>query len=258
MRYDQISPVPPLTPVTKSIIIACVGIYFGELLLRGFGVDLSATFGLIPYAVWSQGAVWQLVTYIFLHGSPLHLLFNMLILWFFGAEIEMRLGTARFARFFFLCGIGAGVFNLFVNIGVAYLMTGGNVAQWEALRVPIIGASGAIFGILAAYGIFYADRYFLVFFLFPMRARYFVLLIAGIELLIGLEARRGDPVAHFAHLGGMAVGAAYIWWNFVRPKGGGSSASQREREELKKRFTLIVNEGKDAESRRGDDPNYWN
>jgi membrane associated rhomboid family serine protease len=255
MRYDQLSPVPPLTKVTKVIIITCVVIYFTDFVLTrlGFlyqGYRLNEIFGLVPALVREKGWVWQFVTYIFMHGHPFHLLLNMLILWYFGAEIEMRLGERNFLFYFFLCGIGAGLFNYTVNMSVA--------GDWTQLRSPIIGSSGAIYGILAAYGIFFGNRYFLVFFLFPMKAKYFVLLMAGIELVMGVEASVQDNVAHFAHLGGMLVGAIYIYLRYVRPGGiKRTSKKDYERERLKRQFTLIVNPNQQDEDKNEKGP-FWN
>jgi membrane associated rhomboid family serine protease len=254
MRYDQLSPVPPLTKVTKFLIITCVSMYFIDFVLSMFhvrfgGLQLNEILGLVPLYVKERGWVWQFVTYIFMHGNHLHLLLNMLILWYFGAEIEMRIGTKNFVTYFFICGVGAGLFNFGVNIFL------NDVTR---LSSPIIGASGAIYGILAAYGIFFGNRYFLVFFLFPMKAKYFVLLIAGIELITGAQQTAADNVAHFAHLGGMLIGSLYIYLRYIGPGSGGGKKNQRdaEREKLKRQFTLIVND------RNGPPPEdkgpYWN
>jgi len=254
MRYDQLSPVPPLTRVTKALIITSVVCYLADFILShlGFqfhGLTLDEIFGLVPALIKERGWVWQFVTYIFMHGHPLHILLNMLILWYFGAEIEMRMGEYAFLFYFFLCGIGAGLFNFGVNL----LFT--DVSQ---LSHPIIGASGAIFGILAAYGIFYGNRYFLVFFLFPMKAKYFVLVMAAMELIMGVEANAQDNVAHFAHIGGMFVGAVYLYFRYVRPQGGNrNSKKDLERERLKRQFTLIVNPP-NQESPDKDKGPYWN
>src|SRR4029077_7263806 len=134
---------------TKILILTCVICYFIDFILYhvGFtvqGLNLNEIFGLVPARIKRDYWLWQFGTFLFLHGHPLHLLLNMLILWYFGAEIEMRMGAGEFLRYFLLCGIGAGVFNFFINCLFA------NPAQ---LTNPIIGASGAIFGILAAYGI---------------------------------------------------------------------------------------------------------
>ncbi len=255
MRYDQLSPVPPLTKVTRALIVTCVICYFIDFILYhvGFtvhGLNLNEILGLVPARIKADYWLWQFVTYVFMHGHPLHLLLNMLILWYFGAEIEMRLGQSSFLKYFFICGIGAGVFNFLVS-----------AVFTDPIRLthPIIGASGAIFGILAAYGIFYGNRYFLVFFLFPMKAKYFVLVMAGIELIMGVESNAQDNVAHFAHIGGMFVGAVYIYFRYLRPGGTrGSSKKDAERERLRRQFTLIVNQGGKTKEEQQDKGPYWN
>jgi len=248
MRYDQISPVPPLTKVTKILIVTCIVSYLADFILShlGFqigGLYLNEIFGLVPMLVKEKLWLWQFVTYIFMHGAPLHILLNMLILWYFGAEIELRLGQWNFLKYFLICGVGAGLFNFGVNM----LFT-------DPMRLthPIIGASGAIFGILTAYGIFFGNRYFLVFFLFPMKAKYFVLLMAAIELIMGVEANAQDNVAHFAHIGGMFVGAVYLYLVYIRRNGTKQGGKKdHEREKLKKQFTLIVNQPSHRPSEKG-------
>lgn len=252
MRYDQISPIPPLSGATKGLIIAIVSTYFVNFVLSHLGVTMNGyqiddIFGLVPGRILQDGWIWQFVTYLFLHGPPFHLLLNMLILWYFGAEIEMRLGRNQFLLFFFLCGIGAGLFNFVINTAFAQ----------ATLGVPIIGASGAIYGLLVAYAYYFADRYFLVMFLFPMKAKYFVMLLAGIELVMGVDSNPGvSNVAHFAHLGGMLVAFIYLYLT-QRPKGGGGKTRQdRERDKLRRQFTLIVNP--DSEKEDGSKGPYWN
>lgn len=244
-----------MTRVTKALIIACVVTYFVDFVLYHLGVEfwglnLNEILGLVPGLVKTKFWVWQFVTYIFMHGHPLHLLLNMLILWYFGAEIEMKMGEWTFLRYFFLCGIGAGLFNFAINIAF------NDIAH---LSHPIIGASGAIFGVLAAYGVFFGDRYFLVFFIFPMKAKYFVLVIAGIELVMGVEAGAQDNVAHFAHIGGMLIGATYLYFKYIRParRNGPGSRRDAERERLRKQFTLIVNQSQDGKKEDDKGP-YWN
>lgn len=264
MRYDQLSPVPPLTRLTKSVIVACVVLFFTDFLFRNLnvhfgGLKLDDILGLVPYRVKTDYWVWQFLTYMFMHGSPLHLLLNMLILWYFGAEIEMRLGEKGFTTYFFLCGIGAGVFNFLVNL----LLVDAEVLTPARLGVPIIGSSGAIYGILVAYAIFFPTRIFLVFFVFPMQAKYFVMVMAALELMLSMEASPQDNVAHLAHLGGMGVGALYMYFRYIRPSrsGGGTGKRDAEREKLKRQFTLIVNQ-KDGKGGGGNDDQdrgpFWN
>lgn len=250
MRYDQVTMAPPLTKVTRFIIITCVVVYFGAFFFRGMtigGLTLTDIFGLSPKAVVKDFWLWQFVTYIFFHGPPLHLLLNMLILWYFGSEIEMRMGEKRYLIFFLICGVGAGVCNIAMNV-----LMNPDVSQ---LTRPVVGSSGAVYGILAAYGLFFRDRYMLIFFLFPIKAMYFAVVMFGLELAMGLNG--GDNIAHFAHLGGLAVGAAYVWWYYFR-SGGGSGRSRRdaEKEKLKRQFTLIVNES--VEKSKENNGPYWN
>ncbi len=155
--------------------------------------------GLSPDLAWN-GAIWQLVTYMFLHGGLWHLAINMFILWMFGSEIENLMGTARFVRFYFFSGIGAGLTTLLVNCPF-----------WGSApsHIPTVGASGAIFGILLAYGMSFPNRKIFLYFLIPIPAKYFVVLLGLLDLFASFS---GAPtgIAHFAHLGGLLFGWIYI------------------------------------------------
>ena len=134
---------------------------------------------------------WQLVTYMFMHGSIGHLFFNMYTLYIFGSVLENIWGTKKFLTFYFITGIGAGLFNILVQ----------HLTGDFALMV---GASGAIYGILMGYAMLYPDSVLTL--IFPpvsLKAKWFVLIFAGIELLLGLSNNPADNVAHFAHLGGL-------------------------------------------------------
>jgi rhomboid family protein len=184
-----------ITPGVKGLLIANVGVFAIQVLvgLARTGADMEGIFGLNPALVYQNGWVWQLVTYMFLHstGWLSHLLLNMLMLWMFGTEVERVWGTKRFVKYYFICGIGAGLVTCLLF-----------------QKSTTIGASGAVFGIMLAYGYLFPDRQILFWFIFPMRAFSFVLLCVGIELfsLLGLQ----DGVAHFAHLGGMLFGYLYL------------------------------------------------
>ena len=154
---------------------------------------MEAYLGLRPYWVW-HGWIWQLVTYMFLHGGWLHILFNMLALWMFGSELEYLWGTRRFVKYYFFTGIGAGITTAVVTP--------------HAFN-PTIGASGAIYGLLLAYGVIYPNRHILLYFLFHIRAKYFVILFGLIELFAGFTASH-TGIAHFAHLGGLFFGWIYL------------------------------------------------
>src|SRR5215831_19338078 len=155
--------------------------------------------------------VWQVFTYMFLHGGITHLLFNMLTLWMFGTQLERDWGTRQFLKYYFLCGIAAGVCVLAVNIALN---------EWG---VPTIGASGAIFGLLLAFGVSYPDQTVLMNFLFPIKAKYFVMIYGAIALLSALGENSG--VSNIAHLGGMLFGYLYLK---VRWPGVGFSVAQIE------------------------------
>jgi membrane associated rhomboid family serine protease len=141
-------------------------------------------------------AIWQLVTYLFLHGGITHILFNMLALWMFGTPLEQQWGTRQFLKFYFYCGIAAGVCDVAIN------------AMLGVWNTHTIGASGAIFGLLLAFGVLYPNQTVLMSFLFPIKAKYMVMIYAGIELLLSIGPNTG--VSSVAHLGGMAFGYIYL------------------------------------------------
>jgi membrane associated rhomboid family serine protease len=168
-------------------------------------------FGLIPADVLQSFALWQLFSYMFLH-DPMgfgHILFNMLTLWMFGADLERAWGRQAFLRFYFLCGVGAGVCVVIANLFVG------------SLNTRTIGASGAIYGLLLAFGVLYPERVVLFSFLFPIKTKYFVMIIGAIAFLSSFGAS-GSGVSHVAHLGGMGFGYLYLRgfgrnWNFIAP-----------------------------------------
>src|ERR1051326_714646 len=159
----------------------------------GFQQDVLVNLALNK--VLSYKLIWQLVTYQFLHGGVFHLVFNMLALWMFGSQLERDWGTRRFLRYYFTCGIGAGICDLLLN-----LLVGG--------RAPTIGASGAIYGVLLAFGVCYPEQTVLMNFLFPIKAKYMVAIYAAIALYSSMGVNTG--VSNIAHLGGMIVGFVYL------------------------------------------------
>lgn len=187
-----------MPPAIKTIILINVAVFFLQFSPVG---NILMFFGPL-WPVASSGEynfqVWQLVSYMFMHGGLAHILFNMFALWLFGTEIENYWGTKEFTSYYFICGIGAALINLVTTVGSPY---------------PTVGASGAVFGILLAFGMMFPDRYIFLYFLFPIKAKYFVAGYAAIELMMGINNTgmgSGSNIAHFAHLGGMIVGFAYI------------------------------------------------
>ena len=138
---------------------------------------------------------WQLLTYMFMHGGFFHLLLNMFALWMFGMELENIWGSKKFLSYYIICGVGAGLANLLI----APLFT--------EISLPTVGASGSVYGILVAFGLMFPDRPIFVYFLFPIKAKYFVLIYIGIELL---SVGSNTGIAHVAHLGGGLVGFVYL------------------------------------------------
>ncbi|MBT3232193.1 MAG: rhomboid family intramembrane serine protease [Calditrichaeota bacterium] len=192
-RYNIGGPGGPgnLPPAVKGLLIAN-GIVF---LLQGFfnPAIVNSMFGLVPANFW-RGAVWQPLTYMFMHAGLMHILFNMLMLWMFGSVLESAWGKKEFIRFYFLTGIGAGLSNCFLT---------------PSMPTPIIGASGSMYGLLAAYGILFPDTRIYISFLIPIRAKY-VVLIFGFLSLMSSFGNSGDGIAHIVHLGGMVIGVIYL------------------------------------------------
>ena len=183
-----------LTPVIKKLLIIMAAVFFLQTLVSD---QITVYLGLVPYLVWHHYFVWQLFTYIFLHGGLSHLLFNLLALWMFGGELENHWGSRKFTQYFFLCGIAAGICTAFFT---PHLYQG----------IPVIGASGAIYGLLLAFGWLFPNRLIYIYFLFPIPAKYFVIIFGLIEFFSSIGGRAGGGVAHITHLGGLLFGLIYL------------------------------------------------
>ena len=195
---------PPVTPYNKGLMIACGAVWIVQFILGPVlarmgtaPIDLSPWLGLVPVAV-VHGWVWQPVTYMFLHDptSLSHVGFNLLTMWMFGGDLERFWGGRRYLTYWFVCGVGAGVV---VTLAGA----------WRGVAIPTIGASGAIFGLILAYGTIFAERRLLWNFLFPIKARTLAWIFFAIELVSSIS-QPGDGVSHVAHLGGAVVGWLYM------------------------------------------------
>jgi len=188
-----------ITPAVRAIILTNVALY-----LITFAVPelVVAVLGLTPQSVIERGWIWQPVTYLFVHEPRglFHILFNMLALWMFGIELERRWGTVAFAKFYFICGVGAGLCVL-----AAALLFDGSGASY---LIPTIGASGAIFGLLLAWAMVFPNRTILFMLIFPLPAKVFAIIMGAIAFL-GATSSAG-PVSHVAHLGGMVIGWFYL------------------------------------------------
>jgi len=202
------------------------------------GIDLTNWLGL-HYFTSSSFEIWQPVTYMFMHGSFGHLFFNMFALWIFGAALENTWGEKKFLFYYMVCGIGAGLIQLLVlglkiqslsqNLppdaiqmitenGRMVLNEGKNyLGEMGKLNIAInsvtVGASGSVFGLLLAFGMLYPNSMIYVYFLLPIKAKWFVIIYGAMELFFGV-AGTNDGIAHFAHLGGMLFGLILIlYWN---------------------------------------------
>ncbi|OGC94715.1 MAG: hypothetical protein A2W25_16000 [candidate division Zixibacteria bacterium RBG_16_53_22] len=187
-------------PVIKWLLIANAAMFLLPRIIFANLDFIYSHLGLVPARIWGDFYLWQLVTYMFLHGSMWHILMNMFILWMFGSELERTWGSREFTKFYFAAGIGAGI----INVIFAALRP-------EMSLIPIIGASGAIYGILVAYAMLFPDRYVYVYFLFPVKVKYLVIFLVAIEFFSTYQA---DGVAHFAHLGGALVGFLYLRYSW--------------------------------------------
>ena len=215
-----------LSPITRNLLIANVVCYLLQLLAGSLHIDLTDLFGL-HFVLADDFRVWQLVSYMFLHGSLTHLFFNMFSLWMFGGLIERTLGAKRFLTYWMVCGIGAGICQEFwqtgqyfveglnnypmVNTGSAIISMGDYLNLWTT-----IGASGACYGVLLAFGMLFPnERIMLLLPPIPMKAKYFVAGYAAIELISAYASN--DNVAHFAHLVGMFFGWLLLrYWRTSR------------------------------------------
>ena len=202
----------PITPAVKWIIWANVGAFVATAIFP----DIIDYFGLVPEAVIERQWIWQPITYMFLHEGIFHILFNMLGIWMFGVELERIWGTKFFLRYYAITGVGAAL----TTVIVALLPFAATSQIYPAVT---IGASGALYGLLLAYALYYPHRPILMFMLFPVPAKYFVIIIGAIAFLSSTSA--GAPkVAHAAHLGGMIFGYLYL-----RGRGGGMTAEIKYR-----------------------------
>ena len=226
------------TPAVKALIISCVVVFFLQIFDRMAGApSFTYKFGLSPALVTHNFYLWQLVTYIFLHdtGQVFHILFNMLGLWMFGSELESVWGSRQFIKFFFICGIGAGLLTVLLSPNSG---------------TPTIGASGAIYGILAAYGILFPRR-IIIFIIFPIEARWFVLGLGVMAFISSLSAS-GGGIAYVAHIGGMLCGLLYLRGGRLVPDIK-SRYDRWQRNRLRRKFDVYYNE----RHRDDDDQQKW-
>ncbi|MBN1423552.1 rhomboid family intramembrane serine protease [Candidatus Fermentibacteria bacterium] len=190
MKRYQIRLAVSFPPMVRRLILATATVYLFQVLT---GHRWDGVFGLVPAMVVSGGALWQLVTYALQHAGPMHLLWNMLVLWMFGTEIEIMWGSGRLVAYYVTCAFGAAV---------------GTVLMSPSSQTVTVGASGAIFGILLAFAVLFPERRVAFMLIFPMKAKYFMIVLAGLQLVLFAEGQGG--VAYVAHLAGLFTGAIWL------------------------------------------------
>jgi len=194
LRHDPID-FRSMPSSIKALLVLNVGVF----LIQSLGYPLIGMFGLVPEQVakWPLPEFWRVVTYLFLHGGFWHLVFNLFALWMFGMPVESQWGGAEFLKYYFLCGLGAALFSTVLA---------------PHSSIPIIGASGSVYGLLVAFAMLYPDAVVYLYFLIPVKAAHMALLFGVIEFFMGASSAT-PGVARFAHLGGMVTGYLYIrWW----------------------------------------------
>ena len=187
----------PLTPAIKMIVIANVAMFVAAIIVP----TVTLYLGLRPADAVGRLYIWQPFTYMFLHGGPFHILFNMLTLWMFGTELERMWGSRFFTKYYFVTGLGAAATQILLSLAPGAF----GVQMYNTMT---IGASGAVFGVLLAYAMYFPNRTILFMFIFPLPAKVFVMILGAIALYSAMGT--GGGVAHTAHLGGLVAGYLYL------------------------------------------------
>jgi membrane associated rhomboid family serine protease len=232
-----------ISETLKKLLIAYVAVFVVQNVVDQFmGGHLLLWLALVPTQVLG-GKIWQVFTYSFLHADVMHLVLNGLVLAFVGSDVEALWGRKKFLTYYFFCSVMAGLFYLLIQL-----------VLWNPLylAIPMVGASGGIYGLLLAYGILFPDREMLFMMLFPMKAKQFVWVLAGIEFLQALFSGQGGLGA-FAHLSGLGAGFLFMWFQakgFQFKGGNRTNAKKKKPNHLK----LVKNESDDEENRG---PRTW-
>jgi len=190
---------PSLTPTIKVLLAANISVFVLQSMLghSSAGLWFDRFFGLIPDRAVGGLHLWQFATYMFMHEGFMHLFWNMFILWMFGSELDGLWGRRGFLQYYFVTGVGAGLVYVLLM----------PLIEPAASYIPLIGASGACFGLLMAYGLLFPERRIMLWFLIPVKVKWFVL---GIGLFELMSIWRADSVGHLAHLGGLLFGYIYL------------------------------------------------
>ena len=183
-----------MLPGVKNLVVANGAVFLLGMLA---GPQFYQHFGLVPKLVVEQRWVWQPLTYMFVHGGFFHVFFNVFMLWMFGMAVESAWGTKEFLKFYFICGVGVALVTILID---------------RHSMIPLIGASGAVYGLLVAFAMLYPDAVIYLYFFIPVKAAHMAILCGLVEFFaMATDANQG--IARFAHLTGMVIGYVYIrWW----------------------------------------------
>ncbi len=196
--------IPPITPVVMRILIINVAVFVAAWVIPRFDQILTEWFSVYPWKIYNVLQVWRLVTYQFLHSGISHIFINMLVLYFFGPMLERQWGSKKFLIFYLICGAMGGI--LYQLLVIVHILP----------AVPLVGASGAIYGVLASVAIMYPRMKIYILGIFPIQMMYLVLILVVISLI---NIRTGyNAGGEAAHLAGMAAGAVYVLYKPWRQK----------------------------------------
>ncbi|MFB0516410.1 MAG: rhomboid family intramembrane serine protease [Candidatus Neomarinimicrobiota bacterium] len=219
--YDSFSWGRPRTTIIRALIIINLAIWV-LLTLSESSRLIFPYLGLVPKLVWSRLMVWQPITYMFIHAGFWHVALNMFALWMFGSELEREWGKAAFLRYYFITGVGSGLVTMLFSLNSI---------------IPVIGASGAIYGVLLAYGLAYPNREVYLYFIFPVKVKYFVGFFALMAFFASIQPGV-STISHLTHLSGMVIGWFYLksGWRSTWYHLGQRVASLQQERHIRKEF----------------------
>lgn len=249
----QFNMMVPVTPAVRWLIGISVAVWLIlQVIVEGYVLGqptFTWTLGLVPQNFLGSFFLWEPFTYMFLHSrNVFHIVFNMLLLWWLGSELEQRWGSKFFLAYYLISGVGAGL--IYGLVILVLTLFSGPSAVWTT---PVVGASGAIFGLMLAYGKMFGERVVYFMMVFPMRAKYFVMILGVVEVVTLLNNGVSGDVANLAHLGGIASGYLFL-------QGYTSFQQRRWRKQSDRRgrgLKLVVNNDK-KDDEKGGGPRYWN
>lgn len=234
MNSVRSSPFSNIPPVVKNLLIINIIFFIATAIFESKNISLIELLG-VYYFDSPKFQVWQLISYMFMHGGFAHILFNMFALFTFGSSIELIMGSKRFLNFYLITGLGALALQMLVQAIEINGITGSftidpntyQSADPGAIKTlseiyygPMVGASGAIFGLLIAFGMLFPNaELFIMFIPVPVKAKYIIPVYILLELFLGVAQFAGDSIAHFAHLGGALFGFILVKiWHLKRPR----------------------------------------